>query len=248
MMSHYKVLDEPNWVYHEIDFKENAIRKVGKIKKETLLAGGIRTPSSFGGYPELSDEPSSVADGPYYHVHPVDLRTLDAFNDPPRIFHKIDKYLPTLIISECCLCYLTPAAADTVTLYFTKHFFPESTPLGMIIYEPIKPDDAFGKTMVSNLAARGIVLQTLRKYGSLEAQAERFKSYGFTGSRGFDINKLWEKAIDAAEKERVAGLEMLDEVEEWELLASHYCVVWGWQELEGEQAADVWDAWKTIFP
>ena len=70
----------------------------------------------------------------------------------------------------------------------------------MVVYEPIRPNDAFGKTMVSNLATRGIVLQTLKKYGSFEAQDERMRSYGFSSSRVADINDLWKRGIEEREK------------------------------------------------
>lgn len=57
-----------------------------------------------------------------------------------------------------------------------------------------------------------------------------------TGGIGVaDVNHLWEKGVPAEEKARVAGLEMVDELEEWELLAAHYCVVWAWR--DGEPAA-----------
>ncbi len=94
--------------------------------------------------------------------------------------------------------------------------------------------------MISNLASRGIVLQTLRKYGSLEAQAARMKAYGFEGSGEADVKTLWEVGVEKREKERVAGLEMMDEVEEWELLASHYCVCFGWR------GDGLWDGWKEV--
>lgn len=96
--------------------------------------------------------------------------------------------------------------------------------------------------MVANLAARGIELQTLRQYSTLEAQRARLARYGFHGGGGgggqgsgggaeaSDVDALWEGGVSAAEKERVAALEMVDEVEEWRLLAAHYCVAWGWRE------------------
>lgn len=126
----------------------------------------------------------------------------------------------------------------------------------MILYEPINPHDAFGKVMVSNLAARGIELQTLKKYGSLAAQKERLKSYGFGGGAEggggigvADVNFLWEE-VNEEEKARVASLEMVDEVEEWRLLAGHYCVVWGWRngvsgaEIEGLET--LWEEWIGV--
>lgn len=126
----------------------------------------------------------------------------------------------------------------------------------MILYEPINPHDAFGKVMVSNLAARGIELQTLKKYGSLAAQKERLKSYGFGGGAEggggigvADVNFLWGE-VNQEEKARVARLEMVDEVEEWRLLAGHYCVVWGWRngvsgaEMEGLET--LWEEWIRV--
>ena len=238
------ILQRPNVIYHEIDFQANTIQKLHPIKNLGELCVHVGTPLTvFNGTnpSELYNDDTLHAD--QYHVHPVDLRTLDPSVPAPRSFSFIDTALPTLIISECCLCYLPPAAADTVALYFTQHLFPNSTPVGLILYEPIHPNDPFGKTMVSNLAARGIVLQTLRKYGSLEAQAARMKSYGLEGTGGASVKDLWNKGVEEKEKERVAGLEMVDEVEEWELLAGHYCVAWGWR---GGPKEDVWEGWKSM--
>lgn len=234
--------ERPNLIYHEVDFPENTVRKLEPVYRDRELCGHIVTPLFWS-----NSSPSAAYDAvpdtlhaENYCVHPVDLRTLGPLQKPPRTFDRIDKALPTLIISECCLCYLAPATADMVALYFTQHLCPPTIPLGLVLYEPIKPNDAFGKVMVSNLAARGIVLQTLQKYGSLEAQAARVKAYGFQGTGGADINELWKNGVDEQEKERVAGLEMVDEVEEWELLAGHYCVVWAWRG-EGE---GLWEEWR----
>ena len=237
-------LQRPNVIYHEIDFQANTIQKLNPIKKLNELSGHIGAPVSLSHSTDPSDHYNvDTLHADQYHVHPLDLRDLDPSCPAPRSFDFIDSTLPTLIISECCLCYLPPAAADAVALYFTQHMFPDSTPVGLILYEPIHPNDPFGKTMVSNLAARGIVLQTLKKYGSLEAQAARMKSYGLKGTGGASVKDLWDRAVGEEEKERVAGLEMVDEVEEWELLAGHYCVAWGWREGPED---DVWEGWKSM--
>lgn len=231
-------------LYHELDFPTITTQKIATIIQSPILSGLIPGPVSF-----------SVADlhSPNYHIHPIDLRTLDPSQLSPSQLPHVDPLLPTLIISECCLIYLPPSIADAVATYFTKTLFPRSTPLGIILYEPINPHDAFGKVMVSNLAARGIELQTLKKYGSLAAQKERLKGYGFgSGAEGgggigvADVNFLWDEVTEE-EKARVAGLEMMDEVEEWRLLAGHYCVVWGWRngvsEAEMERCEILWEKW-----
>jgi [phosphatase 2A protein]-leucine-carboxy methyltransferase len=147
-----------------------------------------------------------------------------------------------------------------VVTFFTEHLFgpthapsedsenqqssPAAAPLGLILYEPIRPNDPFGRTMVSNLAARGIQLQTLNKYASLEAQRARLLEQGFgTGQAAADIDFIWERWVNEEEKERVASLEMLDEMEEWRLLARHYCISWGWR--NGNNAA-AFSGWTTL--
>ena len=225
---------QTNLIYHEFDFPENIAKKKAVIDSTSVLSGIVG--------PEYRGHDEGV-DGPNYHLHPIDLRTLDKNAPVPDAFRKIDTTLPTVIISECCLVYLDPALADKAATYFTQFLFPSSTAVGMILYEPINPHDAFGKVMVTNLARRGIVLQTLQKYGSMEAQAARMSLYGFDDCRGANVNLLWQQDVDEEEKARVAELEMVDEVEEWELLAGHYCVVWGWR---GGTDDATWDGWKNF--
>ena len=227
-------------VYHELDFPVNTSAKISSINRSPALSDCIRGPLTIS-----SD--ATALHGLNYHIHPLDLRMLHPPGSSPSVspsvdIAHIDPSLPTLLISECCLIYLAPAAADAVVNYFTKHIFAPSTPLGIILYEPINPSDAFGKVMVSNLAQRGIVLQTIRRYGSLEAQMERMRAYGFSGKGAADVKYLWETGVRDGEKERIGSLEMMDEVEEWNLLAGHYCVVWGWRGGEGEN----WKLWEEV--
>lgn len=41
-------------------------------------------------------------------------------------------------------------------------------------------------------------------------------------------------AIPQVERERVGRVEMMDEYEEWNLMMSHYCLVWAWIDKSGE--------------
>lgn len=209
-------------------------------------------------------EAGDALHSPSYHIHPLDLRDLASgtasSQEQVGYLKEVDITIPTLLISECCLVYLSPSEADGVVDYFTRKLFsptsvvntdetetktapettPTSTPLGLIIYEPIRPEDPFGRTMISNLAARGIHLQTVHKYASLETQRKRLRDHGFeTGQSASDVDFLWERWVREEEKERVGGLEMLDEIEEWQLLARHYCVAWGWR---GEGGLGNWAA------
>jgi [phosphatase 2A protein]-leucine-carboxy methyltransferase len=174
---------------------------------------------------------------PRYFCHPLDLRELPSSQNLES-FRGLRSNLPTLIISECCLCYLdTENASDVV-----KWFGDRIPNLGIILYEPIGANDSFGQMMVENLAARGIVMPTIQRYKTLEDQKERLAEFGFTGGNGGGgniaetIEDIWETWIDEQERERLNNLEGLDEVEEWQMLARHYCVAWGWR-------GDTWENW-----
>ena len=227
-------------VYHELDFPSNTAQKVATIKKSTKLKGLFEEHDEY----VIAD---TEIHSSKYHLHAIDLRTLSQGNESSTgagaISH-INPDLPTLILSECCLTYLKPDAADAVVNYFTKAALKPETPVGLALYEPINPFDAFGKVMISNLAARGIVLQTVHKYNSLETQKVRLRSYGLEDGQGaVDADFLHEQWIDAHERERLNTVEMLDEVEELKMLLKHYCVAWGWR--DGNDAS-LWGGWQKI--
>ncbi|KAL5334655.1 S-adenosyl-L-methionine-dependent methyltransferase [Aspergillus crustosus] len=227
-------------IYHELDFAVNNAAKIKAIRGTPLLQRVLGRLEDV-----VISEAGDELHSPRYHVHAVDLRTLGGAQGAEgggastnRLKGFVDAAVPTLLLSECCLIYLSPSEADGVVRYFTQTLFPaseRSEALALILYEPIRPGDAFGRTMVANLATRGIQLQTLHRYDSLEAQRRRFREQGFDGGQAAaDVDFLWERWVAEEEKERVGGLEMLDEMEEWKLLAQHYCVAWGWRDGHGD--------------
>ncbi|RAL64319.1 hypothetical protein DID88_002210 [Monilinia fructigena] len=161
-----------------------------------------------------------------YVCHPLDLRKLPAIAGLDS-FHGIKNDLPTLIISECCLCYLEVDAAQNVI----KWFADKIPSIGIVLYEPVGVHDAFGQMMVENLASRGIVMPTVQKYKTLKDQKDRLVGLGFStvegGINAISIEDVWENWVPDWERKRLDRLEGLDEVEEWLLLARHYSVVWG---------------------
>jgi hypothetical protein len=54
--------------------------------------------------------------------------------------------------------------------------------------------------------------------------------------------------MGSKELRRIAKLEMLDEMEEWRLLASHYCIAWGWERDRDSEnpAVDVFEDWSHM--
>lgn len=260
-------------VYHEMDFTEVAKKKAERVKRWSVLSNALEVGerTTFGhdggdsdGDGRATPTPSSISiqqtcdsvnavdidlntgniTSPDYYLHAIDIRLLKPSLPTSPLPTTVETTIPTLIISECCLVYLTPVEADAILTFFTTTFKP-SHPLSIVLYEPIGSDDAFGRVMIQNLATRGIVLQTLKKYNTLSRQKERLRMLGFKGGQAIgDVDWIWENWVGAGEKERLARLEMLDEVEEWKLLARHYCVVWGWKNGEGESKG--WEGWKAV--
>ncbi|KAF8468792.1 S-adenosyl-L-methionine-dependent methyltransferase [Kalaharituber pfeilii] len=248
-------------IYHELDFGEVSRRKAERIEKWGLLSNPLKTTGAEagdsgshtatleGGQQKSSptvtiDAENGSVSAPDYYLHPIDIRTIQPGLPTSPLPDSIDTGVPTLIISECCLIYLSPTEADAILTFFTTTF-RSCHPLAIVLYEPIGSDDAFGKVMIQNLATRGIVLQTLKKYSTLSKQRERLRVLGFKGGQASgDVDWIWETWVSQNEKERLARLEMLDEVEEWKLLAKHYCVVWGWADADGNEVE--WEGWKDI--
>jgi [phosphatase 2A protein]-leucine-carboxy methyltransferase len=174
-----------------------------------------------------------------YICHPLDLRHLHTVGGL-NCFRGLRANLTTLIVSECCLCYLEVDVARDIL----KWFGDKIPSLGVVLYEPVGVNDAFGQMMVGNLAARGIVMPTVQRYKNSTDQVERLRDLGFGGEGGgtnaATIEEIWEKWITPGERSRVDALEGLDEVEEWQMLARHYAVVWGWRGSYG------WETWRSI--
>ena len=64
--------------------------------------------------------------------------------------------LPTLLLFECVLVYMSPQASDALVRWFVDYFSTSTTPtvLGSIVYEMFGLNDSFGKVMLNNLKVR----------------------------------------------------------------------------------------------
>ncbi|KAF2005883.1 leucine carboxyl methyltransferase 1 [Amniculicola lignicola CBS 123094] len=220
-----------NLRYHEIDFATNTAAKLARVNTNKQLytrAYPDSPPDVF----KLDTRPTTHYSSSY-NLHALDLRSLATASDdaPPPTLPNLDPSIPTLILSEMCLTYLQATTVSSILHTFLDTYIPAPTPISLVLYEPILPNDAFGRTMISNLASRNIHLPTLTAYPELEDQRQRLKGYGFIhGFKAADTRLIWREWVTGEEKERVAGLEMLDEMEELDLLLKHYCVAWGWRD------------------
>lgn len=232
----FRLLDaypDARLLYHEIDFPTNTLPKIACIQRQPVL------------YRKLLQIPktSSSYHSATYNIHALDLRTLATPSDdaPLPELPNLDPTIPTLVLSEMCLVYLQPQTVQGIVSALTTHYLQPTTPVSLVLYEPILPQDAFGRTMIANLQTRNIHLPTLTAYPELGDQRARLSGHGFKdGAKAADTDFIWKHWISEDEKERVASLEMLDELEELELLLKHYCFAWGWRDGESDVFSKAW--------
>ncbi|XP_037596529.1 leucine carboxyl methyltransferase 1 isoform X2 [Cebus imitator] len=129
--------------------------------------------------------------------------------------------LPTLLIAECVLVYMTPEQSANLLKWAANSF-----EVAMFInYEQVNMGDRFGQIMIENLRRRQCDLAGVETCKSLESQKERLLSNGWETASAIDMMELYSK-LPRAEVSRIESLEFLDEMELLEQLMQHYCLCW----------------------
>jgi [phosphatase 2A protein]-leucine-carboxy methyltransferase len=225
--------------YHELDFSNVTAQKISIIHQNPLFS------SLLGSSVEISSNRSSLTSNGYY-IHACNLRELPTKHPAASSLPYWDPSLPTLIISECCLCYLQPPEADAALNHILHVLLHPQTPVGIVIYEPLHPETAFGRTMTRNLATRDITMPTLPLFPDIASQKSRLKALGLQSGQGAaTVDWLWDNWIQDDEKERIQRLESLDEIEEWKLLGSHYGIFWAWRSSNmNTDSVDAFGGWR----
>eukprot|EP00891_Asterochloris_glomerata_P002981 jgi/Astpho2/2981/fgenesh1_pm.00051_%23_4_t len=138
----------------------------------------------------------------------------------------INPALPTFVLAECVLVYMEPAESAALVrclggLLSTAVF---------VLYEQIRPDDAFGRQMLMNLESRGCPLRGIRGTKDLAAQKQRFLDNGWQRAEALDMHTVYGRHVDPLQRRRIERLELFDEFEEWNMLQSHYCIAIGYND------------------
>ncbi|CCL99248.1 uncharacterized protein FIBRA_01263 [Fibroporia radiculosa] len=214
--------------YCELDFPAVTTKKAMAIRKSKELSAVLGSPDSV----SLSHGGTALH-APTYHLLPADLR-----QPPADVLAPLASFLspavPTLLIFECVLVYMTPAASAALIQWFVDFFSPSphapsGTPcvLGAVVYEMFGLEDAFGRVMRANLQARNVTLVGAEPYPTRASLPTRFLQHGFTRAHALTLREIRRAYVAPQEQERIAALEMLDEIEELELVLDHYAITWG---------------------
>jgi tRNA wybutosine-synthesizing protein 4 len=133
--------------------------------------------------------------------------------------HKLSFDLPTLFLAECVFTYMTNADSDRIIYWAASAPFPTCS---FVVYEQIKPDDAFGRTMRANLHARGSDLLGIHGYPDVLSQEQRFRKLGFATVNIRTMLDVYLADLPKEERARIDSLEEFDEHEEWREKCGHY--------------------------
>ncbi|PFH52157.1 hypothetical protein AMATHDRAFT_79885 [Amanita thiersii Skay4041] len=230
--------------YIELDFPEITTKKAMTIMKNKSL-NSVFDPAqctlSHGG---------TALHSPVYHLLPCDLRlppteglgkllTLPTTSPGDASIEPVlSPSLPTLLLFECVLAYMTPEASSAMLGWFID-YFRESGVLGCMVYEMFGLNDTFGRVMMNNLKSRNISLPGAEPYTTVESLKKRLHDVGFTTCNALTLRDIRRNYVDPKELVRVSQLEMLDEVEELDLILGHYAVSWGLERGKEER----WAGW-----
>lgn len=206
--------------YIEVDFPENTTKKAMAIKKNKDLAALVGEAKLVNGGMGLQSA--------MYHLLPADLRRPPAEALAALTSDIMSPSLPTLLLFECVLVYMTPAASSGLIQWFVDRFSaPDAAPLGGIVYEMFGLNDSFGTVMMSNLRVRNVTLPGAEPYPTVASLPARFAQHGFQHVGALTLKDIRQRYVEADELQRISQLEMLDEIEELELVLAHYAITWG---------------------
>ncbi|XP_042336692.1 leucine carboxyl methyltransferase 1 isoform X2 [Sceloporus undulatus] len=202
--------------YFEVDFPSIVARKIHSIKSKPPLSKPIM--ESHSGESLLIDAHS--LDSSRYAIIGADLRELPKLEENLKKCN-MDPQLPTLVMAECVLVYMSPEHSVSL-LKWVSGMFPTAM---FINYEQVNMSDRFGQIMIENLQSRKCSLAGVEACKSLETQKERYLHNGWERANAIDMVMVY-NCLPPDDIKRIEALEFLDEKELLEQLMQHYCLSW----------------------
>ncbi|XP_013924407.1 PREDICTED: leucine carboxyl methyltransferase 1 isoform X3 [Thamnophis sirtalis] len=169
--------------YFDVDFPSIVSRKIHYIKSKPPLSKPIM--ESHLGETVLIDAHS--LDTSRYAIVGGDLRDLPKLEEQLKKCN-MDPNLPTLLMTECVLIYMTMEHSIDLIKWVATTFRSAM----FINYEQVNMLDRFGQIMIENLQSKQCELVGADACRSLETQKERFLQNGWETVNGLDMLKVYQ--------------------------------------------------------
>jgi len=201
--------------YVEIDFPAVVQRKCYFIQHRKPLN------ERLSGEIEIT---SSYVHSYNYHLISADLRSIFELEN---VFSKcnINSKLPTLILTECVLVYMSSTDSSKLLNMLANKFLN----VLFVNYEQVNMNDAFGAIMIENLKRRQCDLLGVDHCISIDTQIKRYLNSGCQMANALDMNIVY-NMLPAKDVSKIEKLEFLDEHEILSQLLHHYCISWGYKD------------------
>jgi tRNA wybutosine-synthesizing protein 4 len=196
----------------EVDFPE-VVRKKAEVFRSIPSIVDLLTTTEAG--PMISPKYSRM--GPHTFIG-EDLRNSQAVISALAECG-LDSNLPTLILSECVLVYMGREVTLNLCGGFAQYLQNEAV---WMTYDMITPNDIYGRNMIRNLRAAGFEIPGITEFPTLAEQENRFLLTNWKAAKSCTMRDYYDRILPAACRERLFKLEMMDEVEEWNMLMEHY--------------------------
>lgn len=198
----------------EVDFLDVAKRKAERIGETPELCALI------GPFQRGSPESALCFESLDYRILGLDLRQLQQLDEALEAAG-LNVAAPTLLLAEAVLTYLQHSSAAALIAWAAQRF-PNAL---FVMYEQMKPQDAFGQVMLQHFQQLNSPLHGLDLFPDVESQRHRFLQAGWTACSAMDMNEFYHCFLPAEERQRIEHLEPFDEFEEWHLKCSHYFIL-----------------------
>ncbi|PNF35678.1 tRNA wybutosine-synthesizing protein 4 [Cryptotermes secundus] len=200
----------PEIYFYEVDFTEVVDRKAECILDSKPLLDCI---GSF----EMNQNGVRGLVGSQYHLIASDLQALDKL-EANLIQAGLMFSLPTLLLSECSICYMDEASSSLL-IQWAASKFEDAT---FVTYEQIYPDDGFGIVMQKHFESMNSPLLSLAQFPDLESQEHRYVSRGWSSCGVWTAFEMFQQIASPEERWKIINLEPFDELEEWHLEGCHF--------------------------
>jgi tRNA wybutosine-synthesizing protein 4 len=198
----------------EVDFKDIIEKKISIIRTEPLFQELIEQSQSNGENCKIIENASFL--GPLRFVA-QDLRNSSQLLSD-LINAGFDPSGPTLIVTECVFLYMEKDKVLDICNNLNKLCVNSI----WISYDMISPHDSFGKMIIKNLTSRGFHIPSIIDFPTLKSQELKFMETNWSDAKSYTMLSIYNDKISAINRKRIEKIEILDELEEWNLLMSHY--------------------------